>query len=235
MKMNQLVKAAAVVIALAVAAPSVWALSPAQKTAIKKAVTSVAPPEIPAAAADLVVNAAKEDREAVAVEAVRVAIYKNRSVAPAVVAAVSKVAPDLAAVVAMNATQLERAQVGAIASAAIAAAPAARADISTSAKSAYVASSMAAVNLSPVSASPLASAPVSITAGGGVASMAPVGLSSGFSMVRGGASQQGGITFTQTSTPINPVTGGAGDGTYNGAGTVAGTSVPYDYSQPRHF
>ena len=55
MKMNQLVKAAAICIALVIAAPSAFALGVAQKAEIKKAVTSVAPPEMPSKAAEMVV------------------------------------------------------------------------------------------------------------------------------------------------------------------------------------
>src|SRR3954468_23683912 len=98
MKMNQLVKTAAVLVALSMGS-SAMALTATQAATVKKAVTSVAVPEMPAKAAELVVKASKEDREAVAVTAVRAAIYKNRSVAAAVVAAVAKVAPDLASAV----------------------------------------------------------------------------------------------------------------------------------------
>src|SRR5687768_6169947 len=97
-------------LAALLAAPSVFGASSAQLKSIKKTISSVPVPELPATAADLVTKASKEDREIVAVTALRAAIYKSRSSAPLVVAAISKAAPDVAAPVARVAAQMESAQ-----------------------------------------------------------------------------------------------------------------------------
>ena len=65
MNMMKLVTTAALLVALTLAAPSAFAITKAQEKAIKKAVTSVPVAEMPAKAAQLVNEAAKEDREAV--------------------------------------------------------------------------------------------------------------------------------------------------------------------------
>ena len=208
MKMNQLVSTAAVLVALSMASSSM-ALTATQTAAVKKAVTSVTTPEMPAKAAELVAKASKEDREAVAVTAVRAAIYKNRSAAAAVVAAVAKVAPDLASTVTLAATQMERDQVSAIASAALTASPSSRLDITASAKHGTG---------TPLAPSVIPS--VTPTAGG---------------IERGGAADPVIVTVTQSDQPINP-TGGNGSGTYTGVGAApSGTSTPVDYTRPRNL
>jgi hypothetical protein len=133
MNMKKLVTIAAFVVAVALAAPSASAITPAQTKAIKKAVTSVPVAEMPATAAKLVTEASKEDREAVAVTAVRAGIYKSRSSARLLVSAVVKAAPETASAVTMAASEMEAGQAGYIASAAISAAPSAKNQIVLSA------------------------------------------------------------------------------------------------------
>jgi hypothetical protein len=116
-------------LALALAAPSVFAATGAQLKAIKKTINSTTIPELPAIAAELVTKAAKEDREAVAITAVRTAILKSRSSAPSVVAAISKAAPEVAAPVSRVAAEMEAGQSASIAAAAVDAAPQAKAEI----------------------------------------------------------------------------------------------------------
>ena len=132
MNIKQLVTTAAFLVAISLAAPSAYALSAADAKAVKKAVTSVPLPEMPAKAAELVKNASKADREAVAVTATRAAIYKSRSSAPQIVASISKVAPDLAPAVSMAAAEMEGNQAGLIARAASIAAPGSKAQIFSS-------------------------------------------------------------------------------------------------------
>src|SRR3954468_21131403 len=100
----------AVALAAILAAPSAFAVTDAQLKAIKKSLNSVPVPELSAKAAELVTQAAKEDREAVAVTAVRAAIRKSRSSAPLVVSAISKAAPEVAAPVSRAAAEMEAAQ-----------------------------------------------------------------------------------------------------------------------------
>jgi hypothetical protein len=209
MRKNKLVLIAALLVAMTASAPKALALSAAQASAIKKAVTSVAVPEMPAKAAELVVKASKEDREAVALTAVRAAIYKNRSAAAAVVAAVAKVAPDLAPSITLAATQMERDQVSAIASAAITAAPSARVEITSSANTGLQPQGTSVVpQASPMSAN---------------------------GIVRGSAANPQVITVTQSDTPISP-TGGNGSGSYTGSNPVgAGGSTVVDYTRPRNL
>jgi hypothetical protein len=212
MRKNKLVLIAALLVAMTASAPQALALSAAQASAVKKAVTSVAVPEMPAKAAELVVNASKQDREAVALTAVRAAIYKNRSAAAAVVAAVAKVAPDLAPSITLAATEMERDQVSAIASAAITAAPSARVEITSSANTGLQ-------NTSPV----LVTSPQR-------GSLAPsVGIE------RGSAANPATVTVTQSDTPISP-TGGNGSGSYTGTNPrPAGGSTVVDYTRPRNL
>ena len=129
MNMKKLVSNAAVIVALTMAAPSAFALTAAQAKAVKKAVTSVPVAEMPATAAELVKNSSKEDREAVAVTAVRAGIYKSRSSARLMVAAVSKAAPEVAGAVTRAASEMEAGQAAGIANAAISAAPSAKTEI----------------------------------------------------------------------------------------------------------
>jgi hypothetical protein len=216
MKMNQLVKTAAVLVALSMGS-SALALTATQSATVKKAVTSVAVPEMPAKAAELVVKASKEDREAVAVTAVRAAIYKNRSIAASVVAAVSKVAPDLASAVTLAATQMERDQVSSIASAAIIASPAARVDITASANRALIAAPQTP----------------SIVASSFGTSIVPSVTPTFGGIERGRADDPVIVNVTTSNQPISP-TGGNGSGSFTGVGAApAGASTPVDYTRPR--
>ena len=119
-------------LAAILAAPTVLAASNAQLKSIKKTISSVPVPELPATAADLVTKASREDREIVAITALKAAIFKSRSSTPLVVAAISKAAPDVAAPVARVAAQLESAQSASITAAAVDAAPHAKAEIISS-------------------------------------------------------------------------------------------------------
>jgi hypothetical protein len=104
-------------------APSTLALSARRASEIRKAVTSVPVPEMPAKAAELVQHADKADRKEVAITAVRAVVSKRKASGPVVVAAISKVAPELAATAAAAASQLVADQSANISLAAIAAAP----------------------------------------------------------------------------------------------------------------
>lgn len=227
MNINKLVGAAAVIAAVSLASPSAYALTAAQATAVKKAVTAVAAPEMPAKAAELVKAASKEDREAVAVTAVRAAIYKNRSTAAAVVAAVAKAAPDLAPAITLAATQMESQQANAITIAAVAAAPMAKVEINTSAARGV------RETISPISAVPPAFTPTVLPQAPQTPGKTTPG---GFEFERPMASGPVIVNVTQSNQPINPTTGGNGDGTFTG-GTAnpTGTSTPVDYTAPRSF
>jgi len=114
------------------------ALTPAQSKAIRRAMLSVPAPELPAKAVELVKQAAKEDRKDVALTALRTAIYKNRAIAPQLVAALSKELPEAASALAKTATEADSNQAGEIAHAAMTAAPtASRAEIIASVNSGY--------------------------------------------------------------------------------------------------
>src|SRR3954471_6325266 len=185
MNMKKLVTMAALLVALTLAAPSAFALSSAQAKAVKKAVTSVPVAEMPAKAAQLVTEASKADREAVAVTAVRAAIYKSRASARLIVSAVVKAAPEVAGAVTLAASEMEAGQAGYIASAAISSAPSAKTQIVSSANRG-----------------------VTLAAGGGSASATPVRAF----IPRGAASAPATATVTQSNTPINTSTGGNGSG-----------------------
>jgi hypothetical protein len=146
---------------VSLAAPNCLALSDAQTKAVKKAIVSVSTPEIPAKAAELVTKASAEDQEAVAVTAVRAAIYRSRTSASLVVAAVSKAKPELAATAVRTASEMESNQSDAIASAAIIAAPEAKAHIVASANAGMAAAAVApsAATFSPGMPVPLADVP----------------------------------------------------------------------------
>ena len=124
MTMKKLTTLAAVMIALATFVTSSHALTARQAQDIKTTVLSVPVPEMPAKAAELVINAEKQDRQAVAVTAVRAIVMKHRAAAPVVIAAVSKAAPDLAPVVALAAAEIAPEQKDYIVRAASLAAPA---------------------------------------------------------------------------------------------------------------
>jgi hypothetical protein len=112
------------VAAATLAAPSVQALTSVHIQEIKKTVLGVPVPEMPAKAAELVANAQKKDRQAVAVTAVRAVVGKHRAAAPMVISAVSRVAPEVAPAIAVAASEVAVDQAPAIARAAAVSAPA---------------------------------------------------------------------------------------------------------------
>ena len=204
--MKKLVTTAALLVALTLAAPSAFAITSAQAKAIKKAVTSVPVAEMPAKAAQLVTDASKEDREAVAVTAVRAGIYKSRSSARLMVSAVVKAAPEVAGAVTLAASEMEAGQAGYIASAAISSAP--------SAKTQIVSSANRGVTLA--------------TSAGGAASVTPIRA------FHGAAAAPATATVTQSNNPINSSTGGNHNGSFSGANaTPAGNPAIVDYTGPR--
>lgn len=213
-----------VAIATALVAPSVFAVTNAQLKAAKKTVHSVPVPELPAKAAELVTQAAKEDREAIAVTVVRAAIARSRSSAPLVVAAISKAAPEVAAPVARVAAEMETAQSGAIASAAIGAAPQAKAEINTSVQQGVYGTSSSSI-----------------------ASFVEASQSTESTLTsRGSARNVNGNRGQNKSTPINERGGGIGNGRFpiapphggnppghNGQPGRKGPPPFVDYTQPR--
>lgn len=220
MKMNKLVTTAAVIVAMAIAAPSAFAITVAQAKAVKKAVTSVPVAEMPAKAAELVKNASKEDREEVAVVAVRSGISKSRSSARLMVSAVVKAAPEVAGAVTMAATEMESGQAGSIAGAAINAAPGSKSQIVSSANQ----------GVTMASASP---ATASMSHATYAMPTAPVILAPTY-RGRGAAAAPVTAPVTQSNTPINTTSGGSGSGTYTGATATPQTNPTIvDYSQPR--
>jgi len=177
---------------------------------------------MPAKAVELVKQASKEDREEVAVTAVRAGIYKSRAAARLMVSAVVKAAPEVAGAVTMAASELESGQAGAIAGAAISAAPASKNQI--------VASANYGIRMAgdPSSSSSLhgnlATHPVILAPSG----VQPV------PHLRGAAAAPVSAPVTQSNTPINTTSGGVGNGTYTGA-TATPESGPtvVSYDQPR--
>jgi hypothetical protein len=105
--MKRVLSIAAVFVAISLAGSQAFALDEVRAKKIKKAVRSATLPEMPAVVAQLVTQAAKADREAVALTAFQEAVYKNPSAAPMLVAAISKAAPDLSDVVTKKAIQLQ--------------------------------------------------------------------------------------------------------------------------------
>jgi hypothetical protein len=136
MKIKNLIAAAALFVALAAMTTPAYALTSVQAKRIKETVLSVPVPEMPAKAADIVTATEKKDREEVAVTLVRAVIAKHRAAAPVLVAAISKVAPEVSAAVAKAATQEAPEQKSQILSAATTAAPGQASLISTVSQSA---------------------------------------------------------------------------------------------------
>lgn len=203
MKKKQLVTTAALLVAFTLAAPSAFAITATQAKAVKKAVTSVPVAEMPAKAAEIVSQASKEDREAVALTAVRAAIYKSRASAPLVVSAIAKVAPEFAAAVSMAAAEMEAGQASYIVQAASQAVPESKSEIQASVSR-------------------------------GVATSAATRPS--FSVTRSGAGQNNNPTVNQSKQPMNTTSGGAGNGTFSGAGALAGgTPQTKNYTLPRNI
>jgi hypothetical protein len=206
MKTNKLVTIATLTVAMAVAAPSAFAITAAQAKAVKKAITSVPVAEMPATAAELVKNSSKEDREAVAVTAVRAGIYKSRSSARLMVAAIAKAAPEVAGAVTRAASEMEVAQAGQIATAAITAAPSAKAEIVEQAR---------------------------IGANTPAGPSAPVVTKTTSRVTRASAQAPATAPVTQSNTPINTTAGG-NNGSFVGAtATPAPAPTPVDYNAPR--
>ncbi len=198
-----------VALAAAVAVPSAFAVTDAQLKAVKKSLNAVPVPELPAKAAELVTQAAKEDREVVAVTAVRAAIHKSRSSAPLVVAAISKAAPEVAAPVSRVAAELEAGQSGSITAAAVGAAPHAKTEIVSSVQQGVyggsLSASSSASSFNSAAISPSASVSPVVSGFGGGAPVSP-SVSSASSLTftpRGAASTVHGGEVSHRNTPIN--------------------------------
>lgn len=131
MIMKKLTTWAAMLVAVAAMVTTSHALTANQVQEIKNTVLSVPVPEMPAKAVELVTNADKEDRQAVAITAVRAIVKKHRAAAPVVVAALSKAAPELAPVLALEASKLAPDQKTYIVRSASIAAPAQAGEIAT--------------------------------------------------------------------------------------------------------
>lgn len=114
----------ALLVAVAMLTVNSSALTTIQIQTIKKEVLSVPVPEMPAKAAELVQLAAKKDRQATALTAVRTVVAKHRAAAPLVVSAIAKVAPELTPVVAKAGAEIAPDQAASIITAAVSAAPA---------------------------------------------------------------------------------------------------------------
>lgn len=243
-------------LATAVAAPSAFAITDAQLKAVKKSLNGVPVPELPAKAAELVSQASKEDREAVAVTVVRAAIYKSRPSAPAVVAAVSKASPDVAEPASRVAAELEAGQSESISTAASGAAPSARSAIasgiqqgvyggSSSSAASAPSSSSASVGSSFTSTAPSASPKTAFTfSTSPTAATAPTAAAAPFA-IHGSAKTEHGSHVEIHDTPINGEHGGDGHGRFP---THPPFVVPpghdpdhhgrpdfVDYTKPRHF
>jgi hypothetical protein len=108
--MKRLLRIAALLVAVSLAGPAAYALDEVQAKKIKKTVSGATLPEMPEVVAQLVTQASKSDREAVAVTAVEAAISKNPSSAPVVIAALAKAAPDVKSAALKKAIQLEPSQ-----------------------------------------------------------------------------------------------------------------------------
>ncbi|MGZ5545242.1 MAG: hypothetical protein ACXWIU_11250 [Limisphaerales bacterium] len=246
-----------------VAVPAAFAVTDAQLKAVKKSVSSVPVPELPAKAAELVTQAQKEDRAAVAETAVRAAIYKSRSSAPIVVAAVSKAAPEVAGSASRVAAEMEAGQSDSITAAASGAAPSAKSQIvsgvqqgafgtvpsSTTSSSAFTPSfspTPSTIAMHTTSASFISgTAPAS-------ASIAP-SVSESSLTVRGAAKTQHGGHVEFHNTPINHEHGGDGHGHFPGQDRPGhgfgdhnhdhdgdrddhhGRPPICDYTKPRHY
>jgi hypothetical protein len=124
MKLKKLTMLGALLVAVATLTVNSSALTTIQIQTIKSEVLGVPVPEMPAKAADLVKNADKKDRQAVALTAVRAVVAKHKAAAPLVVSAIAKIAPELAPAVAGASAEIAPEQAATIAAAAVAAAPA---------------------------------------------------------------------------------------------------------------
>lgn len=101
----------------------VWAKDATTSTQYQKALSSVAIPELPVKAAELVKQAKSDDWVITTVAVTKTAIAINPSTAPSVVGAIARSVPDMASVAAGTAAAELPKQAAAIAKAAAAAAP----------------------------------------------------------------------------------------------------------------
>jgi hypothetical protein len=251
-------------LAAAVAAPSAFAVTDAQLKVVKKNLNAVPAPELPAKAAELVTQAQKEDREAVAETVVRAAIYKSRPSAPLVVAAVSKAAPEVAGAASRVAAEMEAGQSDNITAAAAGAAPAAKTQIASGVQQGVYGGTIPASTTTPKFTASSFGAPSTVPstatthtpAGLGALSTTPALSSASIPAsasdsytIRGGAKtvEHGGHVELH-DTPINHEHGGLGNGRFPEHPPFVvppghdpdhrehhGRPSFVDYTKPRHF
>jgi hypothetical protein len=131
MKKKNLIKMAALLVAIAsFAVAPAKALTSREAKELKATILSVPVPEMPAKGAELVTQASKENREAVAVTLVKAVVFKHRAAAPLIVSAISKAAPDVAPAVSAAAAEISSDQAVTIAHAAAFQAPSQASEIS---------------------------------------------------------------------------------------------------------
>lgn len=215
-----------IALAATMAVPAAFAVTDAQLKAVKKSVSSVPVPELAAKAAEVVTQAQKEDRAAVAETAVRAAIYKSRPSAPLVVAAVSKAAPEVAGSASRVAAEMEAGQSDSITAAASGAAPAAKTQIVSGVQQGVFGTVPSSTASSSVSSSTFSSAPAAVTSHASATSFSAAPTSSSVSVaptasegslsVRGAAKTQHGGHVEFHNTPINHDHGGDGHGHFPG-------------------
>ena len=117
-KTNQFALAALLVGLTCFVTSPAQALTEKEVSAINKTITEAPAADLPARAAEMVTQATKKEKEAVAVAVVRAAIAKKPASAVSVVSSVVKAAPSTAPAVAAAASKLAPDQVEAIATAA---------------------------------------------------------------------------------------------------------------------
>jgi hypothetical protein len=105
------------------AAGSVLAKDAPQANPYNEVLTAVPAAELPAKAADLVSHAKSRDRQEATIQVVKAAVAINPAAAPAIVGAVARAVPDMAAIAASTAAAEQPKLAPAIAKAAAAAAP----------------------------------------------------------------------------------------------------------------
>jgi hypothetical protein len=203
MKLKKLTMLGALLVAVATLTVNSSALTTIQIQTIKSEVLSVPVPEMPAKAADLVKNAEKKDRQAVALTAVRAVVAKHKAAAPLDVSAIAKIAPELAPAVAAASAEIAPEQAATIAIAAVSAAPAQALPIRDS-----------VVKAAPTQAPRVVASVTQTTSTRGSASPGPA---------TGG-------TITISDQPINP-NGGAG-GTFPSNPPTAANDPRVIYNQP---
>ena len=204
MKIKKLMMTACCVAAAMLSVTPIQALTSIQIQEIKKSVLSVPVPEMPAKAAEIVLKAEKKDRQAVAITAVRAVVSKHRAAAPIVISAVTRVAPEVAPAVAVAAVEIAADQAPAIARAAAVSAPAQAPEIAA-----------AVTKAAPAEAASIA------------ASVEPV-------IVSTRASASSNPTFIRIDNrPINPDTGGGGNGTFPTTPPIKAQPGVTIYNTPR--